>query len=171
MLRYKGFVKGTTDRQFPATSEWQVLHFIFLKLFGSPLLTSHQGSDETGRGHYVKLSLEYTLILLLPSITVLSDWLYFKLSIFFKACFVWICLTYLRYLKRGAFALYSFKNSQVPHIWSPWRLPAAAHSSDCILLGLCDCLFPHSSGSWGPPTHPSSPLMVPHHCSFWVFLP
>lgn len=48
-----------------------------LKTGWLPLRASHQGNDETGRGYYVKLSLEYTLILMLASITVFSNCLYF----------------------------------------------------------------------------------------------
>lgn len=100
-------IKVTIDRQFPLMTEWQVLHFLFLNWLAH-LISISPREWWNRQGHYAKPSLEYALTLMLVSITVLSNWLYFILSVFFKACFVFflICLTYLRHLKRRACALY-----------------------------------------------------------------
>lgn len=79
------------------------------KADGLTLISISPGEWWDRQGRYAELSLKYTLILMLASITVLSGWLYFISSVIFKACCVWICLTHIRH-RRASLCPLPFQN-------------------------------------------------------------
>lgn len=142
-------IKVTIDRQFPLMTEWQVLHFLFLNWLAH-LISISPREWWNRQGHYAKPSLEYALTLMLVSITVLSNWLYFILSVFFKACFFFNLFNILKAFKKESMCSLHFKNSQVPHMWLPRHLPASPQPPSTACSPGPLRLFPRLSGSWDP---------------------